>query len=205
MVPLAKLRNTPQSANTTVRHRIHHSPLLAISWPHVLQSTHPIPTSRYIWILTSHQVLQVLPFLRDLPSNTICFSFLPWSHILRPFHPPLLQNPTNILGKYKSWTSSLCHFLQLPLISFHFQILPLAPCFKTPSRYVSPQHSYKTSKLWFCIFLYSRSEDKILNKWSVTLIMFARTTGTCWSEEYVTNVCYVSAYVGLTTLTEISL
>ena len=28
--------------------------------------------------------------------NTTRFSFLPWSHMLRQFHPPLLENPTNI-------------------------------------------------------------------------------------------------------------
>jgi hypothetical protein len=138
--------------NTTVRHRIHHNTPLALSWPHVLQSTPPNPTSKYIWILPSHQVLQIDPFLRGLPSNTTRFSFLPWSHMLRQFHPPLFENPTNNVGKHKSWTSSLCHFLQLPLISFHFQIVLSAPCFRSPSGYVRPPHSHKTSKWWFCMF-----------------------------------------------------
>lgn len=152
MVPLAKLRNIPQSAEHAGSSPYSPQPATC----HILTPRTPIhtpnPTSRYMWILPSHQVLQAAPFLRGLPPNTIRFSFLPWSHILRPFHPPLFENPMNILGKYKSWTSSLCHFLQLPLISFHFQILPLAPCSRTPSRYVRPPHSYKTSKLWFGIF-----------------------------------------------------
>jgi len=47
------------------------------------------------------------------------------------------------------------------------------------------------------MFLYSRSEDKILNKWSVTLMMVAAANETRWSEEYVTNVFYISAFVVL--------
>lgn len=61
MVPLAKLRNTPQFAEHAGSSPYSPQPATCHTYP---DPTYSNPTSRYIWILPSHQVLQVAPFLR---------------------------------------------------------------------------------------------------------------------------------------------
>ena len=127
---------------------------LSLSLANSTQSPQPLATSwRSILILSSHLCLG-LPnglFPSVFPTKTLCTPLPSSICATCPAHLILLDFITRtILGEeYRSLSSSLCNFLQSPVIpSLLGPNFSSTPCSQTPSAYVPPLMSAYTFFFW---------------------------------------------------------